>query len=84
MAPIPYNIIVAMQDRHIDNILNVNDLDSGLADKTFYECKPIGNTNATHSDETAIRFPAGSAATHRMHAAAQLVITASIYGSPAL
>ena len=26
----PYNVIVAMQNRHIDGILNVNDLDSGL------------------------------------------------------
>ena len=50
----------------------------------IYERKPIGNRNTTHSDETAIRFPAGSTATHRMHAAAQLVITASMYGSPAL
>ena len=50
----------------------------------FYERKPIGNRNTTHSDETAIRFPAGSTAAQRMHAAAQLVITASMYGSPAL
>jgi hypothetical protein len=38
----------------------------------------------THSDETAIRFPAGSTAMQRMHAAAELVTTASISGSPAL
>ncbi len=50
----------------------------------FYERKPIENGNAAHSDETAIRFPAGSTATHRMLAAAQLVTIASISGSPAL
>lgn len=49
-----------------------------------HEDKMVGNKNATHSDETAIRFPAGSTATHRMHAAAALVTTASISGSPAL
>jgi hypothetical protein len=50
----------------------------------IYERKLIGNRNATYSDETAIRFPTESTATHRMLAAAQLVTTASISGSPAL
>jgi hypothetical protein len=49
-----------------------------------HEGNVIGNRDATHSDETATRFPAGSTATHRMHAAAELVTTASISGSPAL
>jgi hypothetical protein len=29
---LPYNVIVTMQNRHIDGILNVNDFDSGLTD----------------------------------------------------
>jgi hypothetical protein len=29
----PYNVIVAMQNRHIDGILSVNDLNSGLTDE---------------------------------------------------
>lgn len=49
-----------------------------------YEDKLMGNKGATHSDETATRFPVGSTATHRIHAAAELVTTASISGSPAL
>ena len=49
-----------------------------------YDDKLMGNKKTTHSDETAIRFPAGSTTTHRMHAAAELVTTASISASPAL
>jgi hypothetical protein len=49
-----------------------------------YEDKLMRNSGATHSDETATRLPVGSTATHRMHAAAELVTTASISGSPAL
>jgi len=50
----------------------------------YNEDELAGDGPATHSDETAIRFPAGSTATQRMHAAAELVTTASISGSPAL
>jgi hypothetical protein len=49
-----------------------------------YDDKLMENKKTTHSDETAIRFPAGSMATHRMHAAAELVTNASMSGSPAL
>jgi hypothetical protein len=69
------------------DILTVSSMSMTLIAASLIGCNEDDVTrdgHATHSDETAIRFPAGSTTTQRMHAAAELVTTASISGSPAL
>ena len=80
---LPDNVVVTVQNRYVDCIFKIDKFYGSLTDK-IYENDATTSKNVTHSDETAIRFPAGSTAMQRMHAAAELVTTASISGSPAL